>query len=146
MQMVEKFQLHFVKCWYSESHSQQLPKVERSAFKLDFLQFICKASLIFKSNLELALSIIFIQTTLSFVLSRKIIYNHITRKYGNVTVKDFGKHEKLEYKKNKLKLTFSTITNNLVCIRNSITLNCPMFLIKELNQFAKDSFVAPQQA
>ena len=27
------------------------------AFKLDFLQFICKASLIFKLNLELALSI-----------------------------------------------------------------------------------------
>ena len=29
------------------------------AFKLGFLQLICKASLIFKSNLELALSIIF---------------------------------------------------------------------------------------
>ena len=28
------------------------------AFKLDFLQLICKASLTFKSNLELALSII----------------------------------------------------------------------------------------
>ena len=28
------------------------------AFKLDFVQLICKASLIFKSNLELALSII----------------------------------------------------------------------------------------
>ena len=28
------------------------------AFKLDFLQLICKASLIFKSNLELALSIV----------------------------------------------------------------------------------------
>ena len=28
------------------------------AFKLDFLHLICKASLIFKSNLELALSII----------------------------------------------------------------------------------------
>ena len=27
-------------------------------FKLDFLQLICKASLIFKSNLELALSIV----------------------------------------------------------------------------------------
>ena len=30
----------------------------RCAFKLDFLQLICKAFLIFKSNLELALSII----------------------------------------------------------------------------------------
>ena len=29
------------------------------AFKLGFLQLICKVSLIFKSNLELALSIIF---------------------------------------------------------------------------------------
>ena len=30
----------------------------RCAFKLDFLQLICKAFLIFKSNLELAVSII----------------------------------------------------------------------------------------
>ena len=37
--------------------------------------------------------VIFIQTILSFVLSRKIIniYNDIARKYGNVTVKDFQK-------------------------------------------------------
>ena len=50
--------------------------------------------------------IIFIQTILSFVLSRKIIniYSDIARKYGNVTVKDFRKYEKLEYKKKKLKL------------------------------------------
>ena len=42
--------------------------------------------------------VIFFQTILSFVLPRKIIniYNDIARKYGNVTVKDFGKHEKLE--------------------------------------------------
>ena len=35
--------------------------------------------------------VIFIQTIESFVLPRKIIniYNDITRKYGNVTVKDF---------------------------------------------------------
>ena len=35
--------------------------------------------------------VIFIQTILRFVLSRKIIniYNNIARKYGNVTVKDF---------------------------------------------------------
>ena len=50
--------------------------------------------------------VIFIETILNFVLSRKIIniYNYIARKYGNVTVKDFRKYEKLEYKKNKLKL------------------------------------------
>ena len=41
--------------------------------------------------------VIFIQI-LSFVLSRKIIsiYNNIARKYGNVTVQDFRKYEKLE--------------------------------------------------
>ena len=46
--------------------------------------------------------VIFIKTVLSFVVSRKIINigNYIARKYGNVTVKDFRKHEKLEYKKN----------------------------------------------
>ena len=44
-------------------------------------------------------NVIFIQAILSFVLSRKIIniYNNIARKYGNVTVKDFQKYEKLEY-------------------------------------------------
>ena len=47
--------------------------------------------------------VIFFQTILSFVLSRKIIniYNDIAQKYGNITVKDFRKYEKLEYKKNK---------------------------------------------
>ena len=50
--------------------------------------------------------VIFIQTILSCVLSRKIInnYNDIARKYGNVTIKDFRKYEKLEHKKKKLKL------------------------------------------
>ena len=57
--------------------------------------------------------VIFIQTILSFVLSRKIIniYNDIARKYGNVTVKDFRKYEKLEYKKNKLKLDIYFLNN-----------------------------------
>ena len=47
--------------------------------------------------------VIFFQRILSFVLSRKIIniYNDIARKYGNITVKDLQKYEKLEYKKNK---------------------------------------------
>ena len=45
---------------------------------------------------------IFFQTILSFVLSRKIIniYNEIAQKYGNVTVKDFWKDEKVESEKN----------------------------------------------
>ena len=47
------------------------------------------------------------------MLSRKIIniYNDIARKYGNVTVKDFRKYEKLEYKKNKLKLDINFLNN-----------------------------------
>ena len=50
--------------------------------------------------------VIFIKTILIFVLSRKImnIYNNISWKYENVRVKDFRKYEKLEYKKNELKL------------------------------------------
>ena len=66
---------------------------------------------------------IFIQTVLGFVLSRKIInvYNDIARKYGNVTVKDFRKYEKLQYKKNKLKLDIDFLKN---CI--------PILLIKKL--------------
>ena len=57
--------------------------------------------------------VIFIEAILSFVLSRKIIniYNDIARKYGNVTVKDFRKYEKLEYKKNKLKLDIDFLNN-----------------------------------
>ena len=50
--------------------------------------------------------VIFVQTILSFVLSRRTIniYNDIAWKYGNVTVKDFRKYEKLDNKNNKLKL------------------------------------------
>ena len=57
--------------------------------------------------------VIFIKAILSFVLSRKIIniYNDIARKYGYVTVKDFRKYEKLEYKKNKLKLDINFLNN-----------------------------------
>ena len=40
-------------------------------------------------------------------------------------------------------MTFSTIAKNLVCILNSLSLNCQMFLIKTLYQFVKDSLVAP---
>ena len=49
----------------------------------------------------------------SFVLSRKImaIYNNIERKYGDVTIKDFRKYDKLEYKKSKLKLDINFLKN-----------------------------------
>ena len=57
--------------------------------------------------------VIFFQTILNFVLSRKIIniYNGIARKYGNITVKHFRKYEKLQYKNNKLKLDIDFLTN-----------------------------------
>ena len=58
-------------------------------------------------------SVIFLQTILSFMLLRKIIniYNDLARKHGNVMVKDFRKYEKLEYKKNKLKLAIDFFNN-----------------------------------
>ena len=57
--------------------------------------------------------VIFFQTILSFVLLRKVInvYNDLARKYGNVTVKDLRKCEKLEYKKNRLKLDIDFLSN-----------------------------------
>ena len=47
------------------------------------------------------------------MLQRKIINicNHIAWKYGNVTIKDFQKYEKLEYKKNQLKLDIDFLNN-----------------------------------
>ena len=55
----------------------------------------------------------FLQTILSFVLSRKIINvcNDLARKYGNFTVKDIHKYEELEYKKNKLELYIDFLSN-----------------------------------
>ena len=51
-------------------------------------------------------------TATRWVPSRGInISNDIARKYGNVTVKDFRKYEKLEYKKNKLKLDIAFLNN-----------------------------------
>ena len=57
--------------------------------------------------------VIFLQTILGFVLLRKIInvYNDLTQKYGNVTVKYFRIYEKLECKKNKLKLDIDFLNN-----------------------------------
>ena len=81
--------------------------------------------------------VIFIQTISSLVLSRKIIniYNDIARKYGNVAVKDFGKHEQLDYKKNKLKLDIDFVNN---CKQLGVY---PKFLIfKLLNVSNKDAF------
>ena len=57
--------------------------------------------------------LIFIQVILNLTLSRSILnnYNDIAQKYGNVTVKDFRKYQKLEYKKNKLKLDIDFLNN-----------------------------------
>ena len=55
-------------------------------------------------------------------------------KYGNVTVKDFRKYEKLQYKKNKLKLDIDFINN---CKQLGVY---PKFLIfKLLNVSNKDA-------
>ena len=47
------------------------------------------------------------------MLSKKIInvYNDLARKYGNSMVTDFQKYEKLEYKKNILKLDIDVLNN-----------------------------------
>ena len=58
--------------------------------------------------------IIFLETILSFVLSRKIINieNDLARKHGNVKVKDFRKYEKLSFKNKKLKLVIGFLNNS----------------------------------
>ena len=91
--------------------------------------------------------VIFIQTILSFMLSRKIIniYNDIASKYGNVTFKGLRKNRKLEYKENKLKIDIDFLNNckqlgvHLKFV-NLLSLNCRMFLIKTLYHFIKYSF------
>ena len=91
--------------------------------------------------------VIFIQTVLSFVLSRNIIniYNDIERKYGNVTDKDFRKNENLECKANKLKLDINFLNNceQLGVYQKFLIFKLPKVLIKTLYHFVKDSLVAP---
>ena len=80
------------------------------------------------------------------MLSRRIIniYNDIARKYGNVTVKDFRKYEKLEYKKNKLKLDINFLNNfkQLGVYPKFLIFKLPNVSNKDVYQFVKDSFVA----
>ena len=86
--------------------------------------------------------VIFIQTIVSFVLSRKIvsIYNDIAWKYGNVIVKDFRKYEKLDCKKNKVKLDINFLNN---CKQLGVY---PKFLIfKLLNVAIKDAVSIPKR-
>ena len=86
--------------------------------------------------------VIFIQTIVSFVLSRKIvnIYNDIAWKYGNVTVKDFQKYKKLDYKKNKVKLDIDFLNN---CKQLGVY---PKFLIfKLLNVASKVTLSIPKR-
>ena len=82
--------------------------------------------------------VIFFQTILSFVLLRKIIniYNDIARKYGNVRIKDFRKYEKLEYKKNKLKLDIDFLNN---CKQLGVF---PKFLIFNLSNVSNKDAVS----
>ena len=60
----------------------------------------------------------------------------MAQKYGNVTVKDLQKYEKLEYKKNKLKLDINFLNN---CKQLGLY---PKFRIfKLLNVSNKDGFI-----
>ena len=79
--------------------------------------------------------VIFLQSILHFILSRKIIkiYNDIARKHGNVTVQDFRKYEKLKYKHNKLKLDIDFLNN---CKQLGVYLKFLIF--KQLNVSNKE--------
>ena len=82
--------------------------------------------------------VIFFQTISSFVVSGKIanIYNNIVQKYGNITAKYFQKYEKLEYKKNKLKLDIDFLNS---CKQLGVY---PKFLIfKLLNVSNKNALI-----
>ena len=80
--------------------------------------------------------VVFLQTVLSFLLSRKIIkiYNDIARKHWNVIIKEFRKYEKLKCKQNKFKLDIQFLNN---CKQLNLY---PEFLIfKLLNVLNKDA-------
>ena len=80
--------------------------------------------------------LIFLQTVLSFALSRKIInvYSNLARKYANVTFKNFRQYEKLEYKKNKLKLDTDFLNN-----RKELGVYPKFFIFKLPNILNKDT-------
>ena len=83
-------------------------------------------------------AVMFLQTIVSFLLPRKIMnmYNDLAQKDGNVTVKDFRKYEKLEYKNNKLKLDIDFLNN---CKQLGVYLKFLIF--KLLNISNKDSSI-----
>ena len=85
---------------------------------------------------RLKTAVIFIQAILSFALSRNVInmYNDIARKYGNVTVKGFRRYEKLEYKKNKLKLDIDFLNNS-----KQLGVYTKFLIFKLLNVSKKDA-------
>ena len=90
--------------------------------------------------------VIFVQTILSFVLSKLKISTMIL--HGNMEMLQLKIFENMKSQSEKrinqnYTSTFSTIADSLVCIRNSLSLNCRMFPIKTLYQFEKDSFVGP---
>ena len=88
----------------------------------------------------------FFQTVLNFVLSRKIIhiYNDIAQKYGNGTVKDFRKYEKLKCKQNKLKLDidFLNICKQLSVYAKFLILKLPKVSNKDALLIRKRLFLS----
>ena len=81
----------------------------------------------------------FLQTILIFVLSRKIInvFKDLVWKYENVTVKDFRKYEKLQYKKNKLKLDIDFLNN---CKELGVYPKFPIFKLPNVSNKDVSSF------
>ena len=81
------------------------------------------------------------------MLSRKNIkiYNDIAGKHGNVTVQNFGKHEKLKYKHNKLKLDIDFLNNckQLGVYPKFFMFKLPNASNKMLYQYVKYSFAMP---
>ena len=69
------------------------------------------------------------------------IYNDILRKYGNVTVKDFRKYEKLD----KLKLDINFLNNykQLGVYPKFLIFKLPNVSNKGTLSFVKESFVTP---
>ena len=72
------------------------------------------------------------------MLSRKIIniYNDIARKHGDITVKHFRKYEKLQYKRNKLKLDIDFLNN---CKQIGVY---PKFLIFKLRNVSNKDVIS----
>ena len=124
----------FERCWWPLF--RLLIALQRSLLRIDKASlFETFGSLKIRNSGYTAQFYNFLDSTI-YNFSRKIIniYNDIAQKYGNFTVKDFQKHEKLEYKKNKLKLNINFFNN---C--KQLDLHPKFLIFKLLNVSNKDA-------